>query len=73
MKAYDWCSFKWDETMFPDPKKMLTELKAKYNIKVCAWINPYISQRAEIFPEMAEKGYFIKKKNGDVWQWDEVS
>jgi alpha-glucosidase (family GH31 glycosyl hydrolase) len=71
MKRYDWCSFDFDPDMFPDPVKYLADVKREYGVKVCVWINPYISQRASIFKEAAEKGYFIKRKNGDVWQWDE--
>jgi alpha-D-xyloside xylohydrolase len=34
------------------------------------WINPYIAQRSVLFEEGMEKGYLLKKPNGDVWQWD---
>ena len=44
MKAFDWCSFQWDETNFPDPKKYLGELKKEFGVKLCAWINPYIGK-----------------------------
>ncbi|KAL7424945.1 hypothetical protein Q5752_000632 [Cryptotrichosporon argae] len=71
MKRYDWCSFSWDPEAFPDPKQYLADIKREYNVKVCAWINPYISQRSDIFAHGAERGYFIKRTNGDVWQWDE--
>lgn len=54
-----------------DPKAILANLKKEHNVKVCVWINPYISQRASIFKEGKEKGYFIKRTNGDTWQWDE--
>ncbi|KAG7529886.1 hypothetical protein FFLO_05334 [Filobasidium floriforme] len=70
MKAYDWCSFQFDDKAFPDPASYLRTVKDKYNVKVCVWINPYISQRAHLFKEGVEKGYFIKRANGDVWQWD---
>jgi alpha-glucosidase (family GH31 glycosyl hydrolase) len=43
MKRYDWCSFSWDAEAFPDPKQYLADIKRDYNVKVCAWINPYIS------------------------------
>jgi alpha-glucosidase (family GH31 glycosyl hydrolase) len=69
MKRYDWCSFTWDPEAFPDPKKYLADIKREYNIKVCAWVNPYIAQRANIFKEGAKKGYFLKRLNGSVWQW----
>ncbi|MCT3614950.1 TIM-barrel domain-containing protein, partial [Lactobacillus acidophilus] len=39
-------------------------------IKVCVWINPYIAQKSRLFEEGMKNGYFIKKSNGDVWQWD---
>lgn len=69
MKRYDWCSFSWDPVAFPDPKKYLTDIKKEYNVKVCAWINPYIAQRADIFKEGCQKGFFLKRPNGSVWQW----
>ena len=48
---------------------MLSRIHDK-GIKVCVWINPYIAQASELFLEGAEKGYFLHKENGDVWQWD---
>lgn len=88
MKAYDWCSFQFDDKTFPDPANYLRTVKDKYKVKVCVWINPYIcrsgsrfccdvsaandndpaAQRASLFKEGVEKGYFIKRANGDVWQ-----
>ncbi len=55
--------------MFPDPEGMLARLKAR-GLKICVWINSYIAQESELFREGVENGYFIKRKNGDVWQWD---
>ena len=69
MKEYHWCNFKWDQRVFPDPKAMLQRLKAR-GLKICVWINPYIAQRSELFDEGMRHGYFLKKANGDVWQWD---
>lgn len=43
-------------------------MKREYGAKVCAWINRYVSQREAIFAEGAEKGYFFKRPNGDVWR-----
>ena len=37
---------------------------------MCVWINPYVGQRSALFQEGVEKGYFLKRANGDVWQWD---
>ena len=69
MKDFHWSDFTWDNRVFPDPKGMLKRIKAK-NLNVCVWINPYIAQESCLFDEGMEKGYFVKKINGDVWQWD---
>ncbi len=69
MKEFHWCNFKWDDRVFPDPVQMLARLKER-GLKISVWINPYIAQRSELFAEGMEKGYFIKRPNGDVWQWD---
>ena len=39
-------------------------------MKICVWINPYIARRSRLFEEGREKGYLVKKANGDVWQWN---
>ncbi|HBR33637.1 MAG TPA: alpha-xylosidase, partial [Firmicutes bacterium] len=69
MKEFQWCDFLWDERMFPDPVGMLKRLKDK-GLKICVWINPYIAQKSKLFDYAREKGYLLKLKNGDVWQWD---
>lgn len=69
MKAFHWTDFVWDEKVFPDPAGLLSRIKAK-GLNICVWINPYIGQESILFAEGMEKGYFIKRLNGDVWQWD---
>lgn len=69
MKEFQWTGFEWDKDMFPDPKSMLSRLKAK-GLKICVWINPYVSQCAPIFDECMENGYFIKNLDGSVFQCD---
>lgn len=69
MKEFSWCGFEWDERMFPDPEGMLKRLKQK-GLKISLWVNPYIGQQAACFAEGVEKGYFIKKKDGSVFQCD---
>ncbi|KAG9023526.1 hypothetical protein FRB95_012978 [Tulasnella sp. JGI-2019a] len=70
MKRYDWCSFTFDPENFPDPKAYIAQVKKEYGVKVCVWINPYISQHSIMFDEGMENDYLIKRTNGDVWQWD---
>lgn len=69
MKEFSWSDFLWDSRVFPDPEGMLKRLKAK-GLKICVWINSYIGQESVLFEEGRKNGYFIKRKNGDVWQWD---
>lgn len=69
MKEYEWCNFTWDERTFPHPESMLRRLKDK-GLKICVWINPYIGQKSPLFDEGMTNGYFLKKENGDIWQWD---
>ena len=69
MREFHWTNFEWDKKVFRDPKGMLQRIKEK-GIKVCVWINSYIGQESELFDEGMREGYFLKRKNGDVWQWD---
>ena len=69
MRGFRWCDFEWDPNVFPDPAGMLGRLHER-GLKVCAWINPYIAQASSLFAVGREKGYFLKRANGDVWQWD---
>ncbi len=71
MKGFEWCNFEWDKTQFPDPPAMLERLHKDKNLHTCVWINPYIGQRSKLFDEGLEKGYFIKREDGSVFQCDE--
>ncbi|KAI1079974.1 glycoside hydrolase family 31 protein [Whalleya microplaca] len=71
MKAFTWTDFVFDSERFPDPKAQIARLKSSGLVKkVCVWINPYIAQHGAAFKEAAENGYLVKRKNGDIWQWD---
>ncbi|KAK4184890.1 alpha-xylosidase, partial [Podospora australis] len=71
LKAFHWCDFVFDSKKFPDPKGQIERLKASGLVKkVCVWTNPYLGQASPVFQEAAQKGYLLKRKNGDVFQWD---
>ena len=70
MKENEWCSFTWDDAMFDDAPAMLRRMKEERGLKICVWINPYIGQKSPLFREGMERGYLLKRPNGDVWQWD---
>jgi alpha-D-xyloside xylohydrolase len=69
MREYQWCDFQWDPRTFPEPAAMLARLKAK-GLKISLWINPYIGQASPLFAEGKAGGYFLKRHDGSVWQWD---
>jgi alpha-D-xyloside xylohydrolase len=69
MREFQWCDFEWDRRGFPDPEGMLARLRER-GLKISLWINPYIAQKSPLFKEGAEKGYFLKRPNGLVWQTD---
>lgn len=64
------CDFTFDPLSFPDPAAYLSKIKKDYGVRVCLWINPYFGQASPLFQEGLDGGFFIQRKNGDVWQWD---
>ncbi|KAJ9633631.1 hypothetical protein H2204_006837 [Knufia peltigerae] len=70
MRGFEWCDFEFDQDMFPDAAGQLSRMKNDRGLHVCVWINPYIAQESKIFDEGAEKGYFLKRGDGSVWQYD---
>jgi alpha-D-xyloside xylohydrolase len=69
MREFNWCDFEWDPRVFPDPEGMLARLHER-GLRVCVWINPYIGQSSPLFDEGERLGYFVRRSDGSVWQWD---
>ena len=69
MKEYQFCDFQWNREAYPAPQKMIDDFKAQ-GIHICLWTNPFISQKSSLFDIGKEKGYFLKTRDGHVWQWD---
>ena len=69
MKERQWCDFQWDREAFPDPEGMLKRLKAR-GLKICVWINPYISQLSPLFEEGRKNQYLLRRADGSVFQRD---
>ncbi|PLB50408.1 alpha-glucosidase [Aspergillus steynii IBT 23096] len=69
MKSYQWCDFEFDADMFPDAPGYLKRLKDR-DLRISVWINPYVGQASPLFAEGKKNGYFIKRTDGSVWQWD---
>ncbi|KAF8469110.1 glycoside hydrolase family 31 protein [Kalaharituber pfeilii] len=71
LREFHLCDFVFSEKDFPDPAANMALLKKKSaGLKICVWINPYIGDASPVFREAARKGYLLKRKNGDIWQWD---
>ncbi len=58
-----WSEMLFDRKAFPDPEKMIAELKAM-GFKVCLWMNPYLSQESARFTEAKRKGFLLKNRDG---------
>ncbi|MDR0598955.1 MAG: alpha-xylosidase [Treponema sp.] len=69
MKGFHWCDLRWDDATFPDPAALIKRIKAR-GLKVSVWINPYVAQRSRLFEEGKAGGFFLKKKDGSVYQTD---
>ncbi|RAO73998.1 uncharacterized protein BHQ10_010010 [Talaromyces amestolkiae] len=69
MKSYQWCDLQFDEDYFPNATAYLKRLKER-GLKISVWLNSYVGQASPLFKEGKEKGYFIKRVDGSVWQWD---
>ncbi|BFK21384.1 alpha-xylosidase [Mediterraneibacter glycyrrhizinilyticus] len=69
MRAFEWCNFEWDSTVFDHPEEILKRYHER-GLKLCVWINPYIAQNSALFDEAAEKGYLIRTADGSIWQTD---
>ena len=67
MKGQEWCNFEWDKDVFPEPAAMIKRYH-DMGLKVCVWLNPYIAQKSKLFAEGKAGGYFIRKKDGSIWQ-----
>ncbi|KAF2467315.1 alpha-xylosidase [Lindgomyces ingoldianus] len=71
LRAFHWTDFVWDPEFFPDAAGQIRRMKEAGLVnKVSVWTNPYIGQASPIFKFAAEKGYLLKRTNGDIWQWD---
>ncbi|NMM94900.1 alpha-xylosidase [Bifidobacterium oedipodis] len=72
LRPYHWCDFEWDGDMFHDPSGTIAEHHRK-GLKVCVWINPYLSSVSPLYDEAVAGGYLLKLADGsafatDFWQ-----
>ncbi|WP_156299683.1 glycoside hydrolase family 31 protein [Streptobacillus canis] len=62
----DWkCNYKFSESRFIDPKKMMEDLKEE-GFRVSLWQLPYITPTNSLYKEALENKYYIKGYDGEI-------
>jgi len=68
----DWrCDYQFSKSRFDDPGKMITDL-GEQGFKVCLWQLPYFVPKNTLFPEIIEKGLYVKNDKGNLPYEDAV-
>jgi len=68
----DWrCDYKFSASRFENPGKMINQLNNK-GIKISLWQLPYFVPKNSLFPEIIEKGLFVKNDKGNLPYEDAV-
>lgn len=68
----DWrCDYQFSPSRFDDPEKMIKQLK-KEGIQTCLWQLPYFVPQNKLFPEIIEKGLYVKNNKGNLPYEDAV-
>ncbi len=62
----DWqCDYKFAPERFSNPSKMLSDLKDQ-GFHTCLWQLPYFTPKNTYFPELVEKGLYVKNSRGEL-------
>jgi alpha-D-xyloside xylohydrolase len=68
----DWrCDYRFSDARFKDAAKMMADFR-KAGIHTCLWQLPYFVPRNTLFPEIIEKGLFVKNNKGNLPYEDAV-
>jgi alpha-D-xyloside xylohydrolase len=68
----DWqCDYEFSPTRFPDPRKMLSDLKAD-GFHVSCWQLPYFVPKNKLFPELLDKNLVVRDAKGNLPSEDAV-
>lgn len=63
---YDWrCDYQFSPSRFDDAGKMIKDLNEE-GFKICLWQLPYFVPKNELFPEILEKGLYVKNNKGNL-------
>ena len=62
----DWqCDYVFAADRFDNPKQMLADLKSQ-GFRTCLWQLPYFTPKNKFFPELIEKGLYVKNGKGQL-------
>jgi len=68
----DWqCDYEFSPTRFPDPQKMLSDLKDD-GFHISCWQLPYFVPKNKLFPELVEKNLVVRDAKGNLPREDAV-
>ncbi len=68
----DWrCDYQFSEGRFDDPVKMLADFKEQ-GFRTCLWQLPYFVPKNKLFPEIIEKGLYVRDGKGNLPYEDAV-
>ncbi len=68
----DWrCDYQFSPSRFENPAKMIADLKDQ-GLRVCLWQLPYFVPKNSLFPEIIEKGLFVRDRKGNLPYEDAV-
>jgi alpha-D-xyloside xylohydrolase len=65
MRGRRYCDFEWDREAFPDPEGLIRRVHG-LGLKITLWEHPYISVESPLFDEGREKGYFVRRPDGEA-------
>jgi len=68
----DWrCDYQFSKSRFMDPVKMTADLK-KMGFQTCLWQLPYFVPHNTLFPEIIERGLYVRDRKGNLPYEDAV-
>lgn len=68
----DWrCDYKFSTSRFDDPVKMIADFK-EMGFRTCLWQLPYFVPKNILFPEIIEKGFYVRDRKGNLPYEDAV-
>lgn len=62
----DWqCDYAFAADRFDNPRQMLTDLRSQ-GFRTCLWQLPYFTPKNKFFPELVERGLYVRNGKGQL-------